>query len=373
MGQLQDPRSADPTRPGTIKPSASAPSVPTAQESQQPVPPPRKSPPRPGNNNMAQPGVPTNSSNNVRHIPIFVEGRPEPIFNTNLKGAQPEQQQQPAAATDSSLPKPSDYYPQGVQKLKSRDSTLTPDSPQLEPFKSGKQVVPLDEPTTPQGPPPGPIPMGYVPNQTQSVPDAQTQPPPHPQRTKSSSQVHNNLKEQLTVPQENSGEETAGKSVESKKRSPSPSQPPSSTQKTGTLEKEKKGSAEPVVNVVPIKVEGRSRGSSQEPRPGKSPTPARSTPLPPSEPPSAPVDPEVAKLDKINEEVESLMDKIRNFSGSKQDKGYLYLDEMLTRHLIALDGIEPEGQSEIRQMRKESIKSVNMCLSMLDERCTAPS
>merc|ERR1712130_2797 len=104
--------------------------------------------------------------------------------------------------------------------------------------------------------------------------------------------------------------------------------------------------------------EGRSRGSSQEPRPGKSPTPARATPQPPSEPPLAPVDPKVAKLDKINEEVESLMEKIRNFSGSKQDKEYLYLDEILTRHLIALDGIEPEGQSEIRQMRKESIKSV---------------
>merc|ERR1712088_413778 len=175
--QLQDPRSADPTRPGTIKPSASAPSVPTAQESQQPVPPPRKSPPRPGNNNnMAQPGVPTNSSNNVRHIPIFVEGRPEPIFNTNLKGAQAEQQQQPDTATDSSLPKPSDYYPQGVQKLKSRDSTLTPDSPQLEPFKSGRQVVPLDEPTTPQGPPPGPIPMGYIPGTTLQPPEA----PPEP-------------------------------------------------------------------------------------------------------------------------------------------------------------------------------------------------
>merc|ERR1711963_315857 len=401
--QLQDPRSADPTRPGTIKPSASAPSVPTAQESQQPVPPPRKSPPRPGNNNMAQPGVPTNSSNNVRHIPIFVEGRPEPIFNTNLKGAQPEQQQQPAAATDSSLPKPSDYYPQGVQKLKSRDSTLTPDSPQLEPFKSGRQVVPLDEPTTPQGPPPGPIPMGYipgatlqppepppepttpqgpppgpipmgyVPNQTQSVPDAQPQPPPPPQRTKSSSQVHNNLKEQLSVPQEHSAEDGTKSREAGSKRSPSPCQPPCPPQRTGTMEKDRKGSTEPQVNVVPIKVEGRSRGSSQEPQPGKSPTPARTTPQPPSEPPAPPMDPKVAKLDKINEEVESLMDKIKNFSGSKSDKEYLYLDEMLTRHLIALDGIEPEGQSEIRQMRKESIKSVNMCLSMLDERCTAPS
>merc|ERR1712088_362722 len=154
-----------------------------------------------------------------------------------MGGAQPEQQQQPVAATDSSLPKPSDYYPQGVQRLKSRDAALTPESPQLEPFKSGRQVVPLDEPTTPQGPPPGPIPMGYipgttlqppdapqepttpqgpppgpipmgyVPNQTQSVPDPQSQPPPPPQRTKSSSQGHNNLKEQLTVPQEHSAED----------------------------------------------------------------------------------------------------------------------------------------------------------------------
>ena len=39
----------------------------------------------------------------------------------------------------------------------------------------------------------------------------------------------------------------------------------------------------------------------------------------------------MAKLDKINEEVELLMEKIRNFRGSKQDKEYLYLDEMLTR------------------------------------------
>ena len=392
--QLQDPRSADPTRPGTIKPSASAPSVPT-QESQ-PVPPPRKSPPRPGSMAQPGPGVPTNSSNNVRHIPIFVEGRPEPIFNTNLKGTQAE----PSAPADSSLPKPSDYYPQGVQRLKSRDAASTPESPQLEPFKSGRQVVPLDEPTTPQGPPPGPIPMGYipgttlqppeppqepttpqgpppgpipmgyVPNQTQSAPDPQSQPPPPPQRTKSSSQVHNNLKEQLTVPQ---GDEVS-KSVDGeagKKRSSSPSQPPCSSQKTGTMEKEGKGSTEPQVNFVPIKVEGRSRGSSQEPQGGKSPTPARATPQPPPEPPAAPSDPKIAKLGKINEEVESLMEKIRNFNGSKQDKEYLYLDEMLTRHLIALDGIEPEGQSEIRQMRKESIKSVNMCLSLLDERCTS--
>jgi len=40
----------------------------------------------------------------------------------------------------------------------------------------------------------------------------------------------------------------------------------------------------------------------------------------------------------------------------------------MTRHLLALDGIEPEGNTEIRQMRKESINSVNRCLSMLDRK-----
>merc|ERR1712083_917040 len=106
------------------------------------------------------------------------------------------------------------------------------------------------------------------------------------------------------------------------------------------------------------------------PQGGKSPTPARATPQPPPEPPAAPADPKIAKLGKINEEVESLMEKIRNFNGSKTDKEYLYLDEMLTRHLIALDGIDPEGEAEIRQLRKESIKSVNRCLSLLDQKVT---
>merc|ERR1712179_793253 len=113
-------------------------------------------------------------------------------------------------------------------------------------------------------------------------------------------------------------------------------------------------------------------GNSQEPqvRPAKSPTPARSTPQPSNEQPSVAINPKVVKLDKIKEEVDVLMEKISNFSGTKKDKEYLYLDEMLTRHLIALDGIEPEGQTEIRQMRKESIKSVNRCLSLLDHKVT---
>eukprot|EP00092_Neocalanus_flemingeri_P104974 GFUD01134497.1.p1 GENE.GFUD01134497.1~~GFUD01134497.1.p1 ORF type:complete len:555 (+),score=173.63 GFUD01134497.1:54-1718(+) len=142
----------------------------------------------------------------------------------------------------------------------------------------------------------------------------------------------------------------------------------------------KTNNKDPVVNFIPIKVEhsrpespmpkANSRAPSQEPgvRPGKSPTPARNTPQP--EQHQVPKDPKIAKLDKIKEEVDILLDKIENFQGTKKDKEYLYLDEMLTRHLIALDGIEPEGKTEIRQMRKESIKSVNRCLSLLDHKVT---
>ena len=39
--------------------------------------------------------------------------------------------------------------------------------------------------------------------------------------------------------------------------------------------------------------------------------------------------------------------------------------EMLTRQLLALDGIEPDGDTEIRKIRKESIHSVN---SLLDSK-----
>ena len=42
--------------------------------------------------------------------------------------------------------------------------------------------------------------------------------------------------------------------------------------------------------------------------------------------------------------------------------------EMLTRQLLALDSIEPDGDTEIRKIRKESIHSVNMCLSLLDSK-----
>jgi len=418
-----------------IKTSASAPSVPSSSQSSQesqPVPPPRKSPPRNNMSNTLPSAQPTNSSANVRHIPIFVEGRTEPIFNTNVNVGQQDPGQQ--AAQDLSFPKPSDYYPPGVQRVKSRDGTLTPETPNFQPEgpfaqKIGpKQVIPTQEPTTPQGPPPGPIPMGFLPSQTTLAPagplqepttpqgpppgpipmgylpsevkdsaepvavennaeatnaslSQESQPPAPPQRNKSPpQQVPVKNQTELVDAAEKKGESRPNTEAMRKKSGESTNVADEALRKSSNGES--KTSKEPLVNFIPIKVEhsrpespkpkANSRATSQEPnRPGKSPTPARNTPQP--EPQQSPKDPKIAKLDKIKEEVEILMKQIEHFKGQKKDKEYLYLDEMLTRHLIALDGIEPEGQSEIRQLRKESIKSVNRCLSLLDQKVSEGS
>ena len=76
----------------------------------------------------------------VRHIPIHVEGRKQPIFNTHIAdkddqsgggGSYPAQ-----SHNDEQLPfsKPSAYYPPGVQRIRSRESESSADnSPQPPP------------------------------------------------------------------------------------------------------------------------------------------------------------------------------------------------------------------------------------------------
>ena len=83
-------------------------------------------------------------------------------------------------------------------------------------------------------------------------------------------------------------------------------------------------------------------------------------------------DPAIEKLDKVREAVKELSGRIEAFKGGKKDKEYLYLDEMLTRHLVSLDCIEANGRDDIRQMRKDTIKSINRCVSQLDHNsCSA--
>merc|ERR1719225_1627915 len=389
--QQQHPHNLTSDRNNPIKTSASAPSVPgysAASDLGAPVAPPRRSPPRSlGAMSGGQPQPPPTVGSSVRHIPIFVEGRPEPIFNQNLNT-----QQQPLAQAGQSqdLPfsKPSEFYPPGVQRIRSREEAppqgaqepTTPLGPPPGPIPMGyvppahqdllrPEPQPPAEPTTPLGPPPGPIPMGYVPREDgQPCPQEDQEdsaPPVPPQRHRSPPQPQS----ASIQPQE-----------------PHPASRKSSSEKSADVGSRKSsdsdGRKDPVVNVIPIRVEtGRpesprpkqsSRHTSQEP--SKSPVnvrkpenPQQSAP-PPAPPTQAPANPKIMKLAKIQEDVESLTNEIKNFNGSKDTKEYRFLEEMLTRQLLALDGIEPDGDTEIRTIRKESINSVNRCLSLLDRK-----
>jgi len=382
----------EPSNP--IKTSASAPSVPGSGQSQsqaesQPAAPPRRSPPRAGA--MAGQGA---AGGNVRHIPIFVEGRQEPIFNQNQSGQQPGE-----------LPfsKPSDYYPPGVQRVQGEGEPTTPLGPPPGPIPMGYSFTPHQqslqptsapaEPTTPLGPPPGPIPMGYhgispsedflKPQQNPQEPTTPQGPPPGPipmgflpsqEGEPVPPPVPPQRNRAQTQPAPVSCEDQPSVSQQSQSKQDIARKP--SAELAAAAEKTKRKDSEcsdnrkdPLVNVIPIKID-QSRPESprpphQEPglKPNMSQPSATKTEAPP---PSA--NPKIAKLDKIKDDVEMLMEKIEKFDGSKTDKEYLYLDEMLTRHLISLDGIDPEGQLEIRQLRKESIKSVNRCLSLLDRK-----
>jgi len=66
--------------------------------------------------------------------------------------------------------------------------------------------------------------------------------------------------------------------------------------------------------------------------------------------------------------VYDLEKQISAFKGAKDSKEYRFLDEMLTRNLLALDCIDTAGRDDVRQQRKESIKSINRCLSVLESK-----
>ena len=79
-------------------------------------------------------------------------------------------------------------------------------------------------------------------------------------------------------------------------------------------------------------------------------------------------DPCLAQMAKIQANVNDLAKQLQMFHGDKNSKEYRFLDEMLTRNLLALDGIDTAGRDDVRQQRRESIKSINRCLSILESK-----
>jgi hypothetical protein len=73
----------------------------------------------------------------------------------------------------------------------------------------------------------------------------------------------------------------------------------------------------------------------------------------------------ITKIQKIQASVLELMSRVEKYDGSNR-KEYAFLDEMLTQNLLKLDDIDAEGKENIKNARREAIKCINSLISLLE-------
>lgn len=100
------------------------------------------------------------------------------------------------------------------------------------------------------------------------------------------------------------------------------------------------------------------------------------TAVPPEVPPvkveaeqaaQGPVHPGLAKVQQIVDRVVKLEQEVKCFAGKKNDKKYLLLEELLTKELLALDSVDPEGRADVRQARRDGVRRVQTILEELEQ------
>ncbi|XP_012877429.1 PREDICTED: BAG family molecular chaperone regulator 3 isoform X2 [Dipodomys ordii] len=103
-------------------------------------------------------------------------------------------------------------------------------------------------------------------------------------------------------------------------------------------------------------------------RAAPSPAPAEATPLKAGEAEAPPKHPGVLKVEAILEKVQGLEQAVDSFEGKKTDKKYLMIEEYLTKELLALDSVDPEGRADVRQARRDGVRKVQTILEKLEQK-----
>lgn len=106
------------------------------------------------------------------------------------------------------------------------------------------------------------------------------------------------------------------------------------------------------------------------PPPPQSPPPKQKQATPPPSTKHFSNDP-LDKIKIVKNDVLELMTNVEKFQGTRKDKDYLYLDEMLTLNLIKLDDVDTDGKDNIRAARKEAIKCIQTCINNLEAKAQA--
>ncbi|XP_048194080.1 BAG family molecular chaperone regulator 3 isoform X2 [Perognathus longimembris pacificus] len=103
-------------------------------------------------------------------------------------------------------------------------------------------------------------------------------------------------------------------------------------------------------------------------RAAPSPAPAEATAPKPGEAEAPPKHPGVLKVEAILEKVQGLEQAVDSFEGKKTDKKYLMIEEYLTKELLALDSVDPEGRADVRQARRDGVRKVQTILEKLEQK-----
>ncbi|XP_038595820.1 BAG family molecular chaperone regulator 5 [Tachyglossus aculeatus] len=62
----------------------------------------------------------------------------------------------------------------------------------------------------------------------------------------------------------------------------------------------------------------------------------------------------------------AIQGEVLSFDGNRTDKNYIRLEELLTKQLLALDAVDPQGEERCKAARKQAVKLAQNILSYLD-------
>ncbi|XP_075388496.1 BAG family molecular chaperone regulator 5 isoform X1 [Tenrec ecaudatus] len=68
----------------------------------------------------------------------------------------------------------------------------------------------------------------------------------------------------------------------------------------------------------------------------------------------------------VLEHLSEIQGEVLSFDGNRTDKNYIRLEELLTKQLLALDAVDPQGEERCKAARKQAVKLAQNILSYLD-------
>lgn len=267
----------------------------------------------------------------VRHIPIFVEGRSEPLVNkipetqpskTSSSSSIPEMPRMDMPRMEMPSHNTSDFFKHGSIFDRTRDFPVRtfPNSTFFNKSNPAREASPARQ-----------VPVFTDSSSTVPPPQQQSQQPPQQQQP-----------------------QTRGASLP--RQTPSP---PTAAQQQQQYQQEQAK-----------RYQQYQQEQQQAAHDQVDSQPKMSTPPPPPPPANDPI----SKIQKIQRDVLQIFDQVEKFQGNKEgkkDKTYIYLDEMLTQNLLKLDSIDAEDQPQIKSARREAIKSINHCIAVLEAKAEA--